>query len=450
MRDPLKGALPVSPNTASPALTGAPPSITGGVGDSMIPPMNSGGPALAPAPSPGGAQVAGEPLSSSTANEPQGGVGADFDLVKDRGTPEEFHMKNVQEAGSDKATKLAFDIIGGRNNNRIGVLDEEIRRQGARMNAALGMETPEKAKAVVNDMVFKPMLATMKAEVKSEVITEGEAVDRYTKIKVGTEGAQDIDTLKKVSAEAHNDVTGEKIKPKDVEKQSWWDGVKKWWDKGKNDPNEQVTGFMGGMNRNELGMFVFQWGAMMMAGSSEGFGAAMGGASLGAMQGHQGRKAEAAGAALEERKVAAQEQTADAATMTAEAAKTRAGAIGAGYQGKDKFLLDYYRSQDMSEKEIRDRLGGAYSPEKTYDLVAIDVADMVAKAKADPPMIPSEYVMVDVDGDGKNVKPLHKLTPQEEAKLAKTITDERMKMRDSLRPEPENKTASDYLNAAQQ
>jgi hypothetical protein len=105
--------------------------------------------------------------------------------------------------------------------------------------------------------------------------------------------------------------------------------VKDWWQKGKDDPNTEeredqtveVTKFMGGMTRQELGMFMFEWGGLMMANSDQGFGAAMGQAGLGAVQGHRGRAAAEKEAALEDRRVGAQEMTAQAALNRSEEGK---------------------------------------------------------------------------------------------------------------------------------
>lgn len=115
----------------------------------------------------------------------------------------------------------------------------------------------------------------------------------------------------------------------DGKKDSLWKRFKYWggrgWNKGKDDPltperedeTEEVTRFMGGMTRQELGMFIFQWGGLMMQNAEEGFGGAMGAASLGALEGHQQRGASAQAGALEERQVAAQEMSANAALTKA-------------------------------------------------------------------------------------------------------------------------------------
>lgn len=330
--DPLKGALPPAPNTTgSPALAGQPPSITGAQPNLPVPDMQGQGSALAPASPGSGSANIGAPLSNA-APEQQAGAGANLDLVKDRGTPDEFHAKNLAEVGSERATSLAFEIIGGRNNS-MGVAPEDIRRQGARANASLGMETPEKAQQIVNEVVFKPTLATMRAEVDQEVISADDAGIRGTQLIANVNGAETEDDLKEIAMEVHNETTGETIKKNKVEDLNWWGSVKKWWNKGKGNPDEQVTGFMGGMNRNELGMFVFQWGALMMANSSEGLGPAMGMAGMGAIAGHQGRETQAQQSALEERKVAAAEMTAGAAQTRAEAESNKTANIQWGKDG---------------------------------------------------------------------------------------------------------------------
>jgi hypothetical protein len=240
---------------------------------------------------------------------------------------------------------------------------------------------------------------------------------------------------------------------------------KEFWERGKDDPatkaredkTEQVTSFMGGMTRQELGMFVFQWGGMMMANSDKGLGAAAGEAGLGALAGHQGRQT----AAQEKEEAKAQQiienqlakQKADAGTMTAEAAKQRADAYvkhaaSGGGNLKDAFLIDFYRSQGKTDKWITERISGAKSEGQVFDIVSEDVGQMVAKAKADPPFTDDEAVMIDHDDNPQTPDvALHKMTPSQEAAYAKVITNERLKARGSLGSGALESTrpAEDYL-----
>lgn len=439
-KDPLAGALPTQTNAASPALTGAPPSVTGGVGTGMIPPV--GGPALAPVPSPGGnAQVAGAPLSQDGANERQGGAGADLDMVKDRGTPEEFHKKNLEEMGSEKATTLAFDVMkGNRSGESAGMSPEDVRRQGARMNKAIGMETEAQQDKVLNDMVFKPTLATMRAEIDNGVISTDVAGERGTQLIANTSGAETEDELKAIAAKVHNETTGANIKPNGVEKLSWWGKTKKWWQKGKTDPTEQVTGFMGGMNRQELGMFVFQWGAMMMANSQQGLGPAMGQAGLGAVAGHQERGALATEQARKDQEMAIKQQQADAATESAGAATTRAEAyaegVGAVRGGVGEWKREFYRSIGWSDEKIANALEGIMTSEQIYDEVSTGIREEKARVAREEKMsLPDNMRAKTQMPDGTSV-PTAKLTEEQIKLLATEAAKVQTEARGALNPKP--------------
>jgi len=130
----------------------------------------------------------------------------------------------------------------------------------------------------------------------------------------------------------------------DGTKDNVWGRLKGWWKKGKDDPSTdvdesvetyqdadgnwqerpvQVTGFMGGMTRQELATFVFQWGASMMVNADKGLGGAFGQSALDAEGAHRGRQMQQA----ETEKSDAQQkiqnqldkQKADAMTTSAEA-----------------------------------------------------------------------------------------------------------------------------------
>ena len=130
--------------------------------------------------------------------------------------------------------------------------------------------------------------------------------------------------------------------------------MKNWWKKGRDDPSTsvdesietykdadgnyqtrevEVTQFMGGMTRQELGMFVFQWGSQMMAHGDKGFGTAMGIAGDESMKGHQARtqldqtNQDSAAQLKIENQIA--KGRVDAATMTGEAALARASIVEA-------------------------------------------------------------------------------------------------------------------------
>lgn len=171
-----------------------------------------------------------------------------------------------------------------------------------------------------------------------------------------------------------------------------------------------------------------------MAGETMGSMGAIGAGGMGAMGALEGRRKEAAALTteadryerefgLDERRVAAQE-------MSAEAQMKRASAVGAGYQGKDKFLLDFYRSQGRSDEWIAQKLAGAGSYEEIYDSVAESVEKAYASAAEDPPIGTSTIGAIPVTVGGKETY-LHKLTAKERAQLAREITDERMRARRS-------------------
>lgn len=367
-QDPLIGTLPAAPNnTGSPALAGQPPPITG-QGPTTPVPRTQGAPALASASPPGGtAQVGGAPLSSNQPEIPQGGAGAisqqgagpDLDLVKDRGTPDEFWSNMLMEMGSKNALNTLGQAAYGSSFNTGQLADadpEEARRMGARVNASMSLNTQEQQDALVNDMIYRPMLATMVAENRQGVTDIPTTVERTAEMITQVEGAETEDELRANTERAMEMVEeelgeDEEIEDRDNVFQRAWGRVKEFWQRGLDDPNTpddesqetyyvdpktgkeveegtpgaeertrdvQVTKFMGGMTRQELGMFVFQWGALMMANSEQGFGGAMGMASLGALEGHQQRQTTALASNLEERQVAAQETTAAAAMLKAE------------------------------------------------------------------------------------------------------------------------------------
>jgi hypothetical protein len=459
MKDPLVGALPEQTNMASQPLTGLPSSMTGGVGTGMIPPQ-SGQPGLAPAPSPNSTQVGGAPLSGNDADTRQAGAGADFDLVKDRGKPDEFHANNLLEAGSEKATQLATDIAGG-NRTGDGMNQEDINREGTRANVAMGMDTQAKADAVVTQVVLDPLAKTIKAEIASDDIDPETGLTRQSQTQLqvsGAESSKDVET--QVDAAAKR--TG--IKDKGVIKRTK-EAMVKWWKLGKDNPNTeeredqtvQVTNFMGGMNRQELGMFVFQWGAMLMANSSEGFGA-MGTASLGAMQGHQGRKATEAASALSAEEMDIKRRNATSSEETAAAATTRAEAyaegMGAVRGGVGEWKREFYRSIGWSDEKIAQAAEGILTTEQLFDDVSAGLRDQRAEAAAKETMnMPDNMRRKTAMPDGTKV-PTADLTDQQINDLATASTQSSIKARGALggaKPGSSalNKSTSDYLNEAQ-
>jgi hypothetical protein len=187
----------------------------------------------------------------------------------------------------------------------------------------------------------------------------------------------------------------------------------------------------------EMSLFLIDFGMRaMMAGETMGDLGALGAAGSGAMGALQERRrfageqdiaageraatdyAKAQELALEERRVGAAE-------TTAQAALTRAESVGAGYQGKDKFLLDFYRTQGRSDEWIAQQLSGAGSYEQVYDRASEQVEKIYAKAIENPPIGSSTINAIPVTV-GEEDTYMHKLTPNQRAQLAREITDERM------------------------
>jgi hypothetical protein len=524
-KDPLIGALPPKKDARSPALTGQDSTVTGAGGAGGIGQMPTSESALAPAPSPGGnAQVGGAPLSSNEAQIRQGGAGADLDLLKDRGTASEYWAGNLKTLGSAKALDLmasAANAASGRTGQQASMDPEEVRRAGVQANEAFGVgNTREQQDNAVEGLVYAPMTAQVREEVGSGVLDEDEGVLRIAQTMAQVQGPKSEDELAEIVVEARKRVTGtpvevtgemdelvagsEQVKYEteraqkeaskdhdgDGKKDSIWSRAKTWWKKGKDDPTTsvdesketfigpdgkpqtrdvQVTKFMGGMTRQELGMFVFQWGSQMMANADKGFGGAMGAAGEGALAGHLERTAanqatEASAAQqkienqLNQQKADASTTQADAAMISAEAQRERAKYAGMGYQGKDAYLADRFRKEGMSDAEINAILRGVEGTE----VRAQKLQDSLNK------MIEGAGIIDTVVIDGKSVK-LKGMSAEDQKKWIKERLqnaaeaakeyDEMMKGSTGALPDdtaaaalPDDepvKSASDYLNSAQ-
>ena len=216
-KDPLIGTLPAKQDARSPALTGQDSSITGASGAGGIGqmPATPQGSALAPAPSPGGnAQVGGAPLSSNEASIRQDGAGADLDLVKDRGTPQEYWTKNMKTLGSAKALEFmgsAANAASGKTGQQADMDSEEVRRAGVQANEAFGVgNTREQQDATVEKLVYEPMTAQVKEEINVGVIDEDEGVMRMAMTMAQVQGADNEDELADILALARKRISGEK------------------------------------------------------------------------------------------------------------------------------------------------------------------------------------------------------------------------------------------------
>jgi hypothetical protein len=364
MKDPLAGALPEQTNTASQPLTGLPSSMTGGVGTGMIPPQQSSGQsALAPVPSPGGnASVEGAPLSQNGANEPQGGAGANLNLVEPRDKPMPYWEGMMKKTGSKKDMELMSDSLNGSSGQTGKFAEgdpEDIRRAGSNLNQSMGINTAKDEATVREDLIVKPMVNAIVGEVDQQVIDLDEGGARIVGTIINSSEAGTIDEA------AINDASkraADELGLKGAEKKGFigrtTTRMKKWWELGKDDPNTkeredetvEVTRFMGGMSRQELGMFVFQWGGLLMANADKGFGAAAGLAGGGAMAGHQGRAVMAEESALKQEELGMRKEELGLKGQAADsqARVAASSALGKAYTDPD---TGNYMIPEWSEKE---------------------------------------------------------------------------------------------------
>lgn len=270
-------------HTGSPALTGQPPAITGQPDPQVSVPSTS-----STAPLPGGnATGASAPLSQPGANESRGGAvdpnpNADAlfaQVQNDQGTPEEMMANRMYERGSD------------------GVM----------------ADVQQSAEATSVD-------SGQFAQDRETALAEGE---RFNKAIGLDSGAQQRAT-REAMANMFGDMTQREVDNEIISR------------KEKKKKDEEFTKFMGGMSRQEFGMFLFDWGARMMANADRGAGVAAGMASGGAMMGHMERRrygeqqeVEATErerqAGLEERGMVAEEQRALAGLGEGETINTESG-----------------------------------------------------------------------------------------------------------------------------
>lgn len=211
-QDPLIGSLPQNNTSGSPALAGQPATIAGAGSTPAVPtPQMQGGPALAPAPPESGSADIGAPLPSD-APEQQAGAGANLDLVQDRGKPMDYWNKNLQTLGSKESLKLIGDAATGSSGKtgQFAEMDpEEVRRQGAKVNKMLGIDSAEAQDKAVEELVYAPMTNLIRNEVKQGVTTEDEGVMRMVMTMAQVEGPQNEDELADIVAMARAAIGGE-------------------------------------------------------------------------------------------------------------------------------------------------------------------------------------------------------------------------------------------------
>ena len=546
--DPLVGALPKSTanTTGSPALAGQPASITGATGTMPeMPRTSSAGPALAPAPAPGGtADVGGAPLSIDGASEQAAGaVGQtpppehvqSLDLVKDRGKPEEYWQENMNKLGSRSVMAMmgdAANAASGRTGEQANMDAETVRRDGVRVNEAMGMgNDPDVQDATIEQMVYKPMAQLLTQERDTGTISSDEADFRLATSMAQVEGPDTEDELKEIFVTAtkrmsgsgaagaregvQEEETGEGLPETEIpeEKEGAWQRFKNWWKLGTEDvttwhdpetgdevpegtegaekrvtkaEDVEVTKFMGGMTRQELGTFVFQWGALMMANAEEGFGGAMGIASLGALEGHQARQAQEfeqsgvlADRALRERQVAAAEydtKVSDRDTLLERYLDPETGEFkwrealdkdgnpitvkdpgDRPYGGKGVWEAEEWEALGYDPQTIAEIQQGAMGQAEIYDTLFQDLVDRRAKALEEEKMNLPDNMRQKIENLNGEMVPIGTMSDAELAEIARISTERAMEQRSALRPTPPAgggaltppKQTSDYLREAQ-
>ena len=282
MQTGLKQLHGTQQNTGSPPLAGQPQSVTGvNPQQAALTGANTPNTTLPASASGGGATGAQTPVvpnaqeSQAGAGNPPGGLSnPNFDpsvLVEDRGDPITYMATNLPDRTGTAFAADAAITAGIRVNSKIK--DEESAKQVASVSEQMGIKTEADADSLRN--MF------------------GDKFKEVTKAKVET---------------------GE-ITPSQKKKQ-----------------DKQFTTLFGGMTRQELGLFLFEYGSIMMANGDKGLGGAAGMGGVGALAGLQERRRYASQAEidaaerqrkadLEERKVKATERTVELAEEEAERAK---------------------------------------------------------------------------------------------------------------------------------
>lgn len=279
----MQRQLRTGSHTGSPALAGQGPSVTGVPDPTVVTPSTS---STAPLPPGGNATGASAPLSQTGANESRGGGEVDpnaealfAQVQQDGGTPMEAMSNRMYERGSDQVMTDVQDSYEAVNvdSGQFSQDRETALAEGERFNKAIGLDNGEVQRGARADIanMFGDMT---QREVDNEIISRKE----------------------------------------------------------KKKKDEQFTKFLGGMSRQEFGMFLFDWGARMMANADRGAGVAAGMASGGAMQGHLARRQQAEDreveaaererqAGLEERGMVAEERRALAGLGEGETINTDSG-----------------------------------------------------------------------------------------------------------------------------
>ena len=309
-------------------------------------------------------------LMASAANAASGKTGKqatmDPEEVRRAGVQanEVFGVGNTKEQQDTTVEKLIYKPMTLQIQNEVatGITDEDegVFRIAQTMAQVQGVESDEEAAQLLVNARGR-MEETEEAEsvigqeeeaAAEEEVEENEPEDGTAEATAKAAEVDGAEMDRLIAGKAQVDYETERSRQEatkdydgDGKKDNLWGRFKNWVKKGKDDPTTsvdeskqtvigkdgkpvledvEVTKFMGGMTRQELGMFVFQWGALMMSNADQGFGGAMGAAGQGALAGHQQRGAaeEASALAGEEMSLKQQEQQirqqqADASTQTA-------------------------------------------------------------------------------------------------------------------------------------
>lgn len=238
-------------NTGSPALAGQPESVTGvNTQQAALAGGNTPATSLPASGSGNGGAVGGAqtPVAPTQAQTPQPGVGNQTEdpmggvdaaqLLPDRGTPTEYLMTNLPDRVGTADTIAAVETAGVRVMSK--VKDEESAAQVAAVSEQMGL----------------------------------------------TDEA-DIDAIKNMFGEEFKKVTEAHEKEGKITKEQ------------KKKQDKQFTKLFGGMSKEEFGLFLFEYGGIMMANGDKGLGGAAGMAGLGAFASLQERRRYAEKAEIE-------------------------------------------------------------------------------------------------------------------------------------------------------
>jgi hypothetical protein len=299
------------------------PTNMTGLQQQQPPPISgSSGGALAGQP-PVPAQAPGGPDPAQTPAPAQGGP----DLTKDRGTPD----KMLRTQWRDNAESLAE-------------MQENI---------------ANKMEKAANNRVSKAQAQELTESMKAQGADPSKAVADNLKM-----AEEEIDHTVKI---------GEKNK-------KWGNKIKK-----------RLRNVYKRIPEDEMGLFLMEFGMRaMMAGETMGTMGALGAAGSGAMSSLQGRQQAEEDRALAADKYANEQglaefgaltdrQTADAATMTAEARRDAYGA-DRSYQGEKVYLEDIFRKAGWNDKQIADHFSGKTSPSERRQILN-DTLQKVAAAR---------------------------------------------------------------------